>query len=113
MMPIGARACPSNMPIERDRPAGIGQLPPHDHHQREAEEQEQQAGNRVLNADHLVIDREHVFPPEAELLVMLADRGRAHRCTCVLAAGMNAGLVHKRERLYARRHKRAQGGATA
>ena len=49
---------------------GIGQLPPHEHHQREAEQEEEKAGDRVLDADHLVVEREDVLPPEPEVLVV-------------------------------------------
>ena len=55
-------------------PARIGQLPPHQHHQREAEQQEQQAGDRVLDADDLVILREDVLPPEPELFMRVIVR---------------------------------------
>ena len=59
---------------ERNRPARVGQLPPHQHHQAEAEEQEEEAGDRVLNADDFVIVREDVFPPEPELLMRVIVR---------------------------------------
>ena len=81
---------------QRNRRARIGQLLPHQHHQREAEEQEQQAGDRVLDADDLVIDREDVLPPEAELFVRMVI---ATLCTCPCAADSkvatlsNAGLL--------------------
>ena len=54
---------------ERDGPARIGQLPPHQHHQAEAEQQEEEAGYRVLNPDDFVILREDVFAPEPELFM--------------------------------------------
>ena len=54
---------------DRQRRARVGELPAHQHHQAEAEEQEQQAGDRVLDPDRLVVDGEDVLPPEAELLV--------------------------------------------
>jgi hypothetical protein len=55
---------------QRQRAARIGELVAHQHHQRKAKEQEQQAGDRVLDADHLVVGREDVLAPEAELFVM-------------------------------------------
>ena len=55
---------------ERNRPARICQLKPHDHHQREAKQEKQEAGNRVLEPDHFVIEREHVLSPESQLLVV-------------------------------------------
>ena len=55
---------------QRQRGARVGELPAHEHHQRKAEEQEQEAGDGVLDADDLVIGREDVLAPEAELLVM-------------------------------------------
>jgi hypothetical protein len=57
-------------PEQRQRAARVGELPAHQHHQREAEEQEQQAGDRVLDADDLVVGREDVRAPEAQLFVM-------------------------------------------
>ena len=56
--------------MQRQRGARVGELPAHQHHQREAEEEEQQAGDGVLDADDLVVGREDVLAPEAELLVM-------------------------------------------
>ena len=50
----------------------IRQLPAHHHHEREAEKQEDQPGDHVLDPDHLVIRREDVFPPPAELVVIVA-----------------------------------------
>ena len=73
-MPPGALSCAEPLADQRNRPARIGQLPPHQHHQGEAEQQEQQAGDGVLDADHLVIEREHVLPPEPELLVLCVVR---------------------------------------
>ena len=35
--------------------ARVGELPAHEHHQRKAEEEEQEAGDGVLDADDLVI----------------------------------------------------------
>ena len=49
----------------------IGELPAHQHHQAKAEEQEDQRGDAVLDADDLVIGRENVFPPEAEFVVLV------------------------------------------
>ena len=70
-MPPGALSRPNQTADERNRAARIGQLITHQHHQAETEEEEQEAGDGVLDADHLVIDREDVLPPEAELLVRL------------------------------------------
>jgi hypothetical protein len=52
-----------------DRMIGIGKLPAHDHHEREAEEQKAQRGQTVLNSDHLVIDGENVLSPEPKLMM--------------------------------------------
>ena len=68
---------------DRQRRAGVGELKAHQHHQREAEEQEQQAGDRVLDPDRLVVDREDVLAPEAELRVMRVVRGSVV-CDCGL-----------------------------
>src|SRR5438270_5626030 len=51
--------------------AGISQLPTHQHHQRETEEEENQPGNAVLDADDLVVGRDNVFPPERQLVVVV------------------------------------------
>ena len=70
--------------MQRHRRARVGELPAHQHHQGEAEEQEQQAGDGVLDADDLVIGGEDVLAPEAELLVMgfvrAVRRGCGDRC---------------------------------
>ena len=55
----------------RQRLARIGQLPAHQHHQAKAEEQENQPGDAVLDADDLVIGREDVFSPEWQLVVIV------------------------------------------
>ena len=55
---------------QRQRGARVGELPAHEHHQRKAEEEEQHAGDGVLDADDLVVGGEDVLAPEAELLVM-------------------------------------------
>ena len=60
--------------MQRNRPARIGQLPPHEHHQGEAEQQEQQAGDGVLDADDLVVLRENVLLPEPEFVVSVIVR---------------------------------------
>ena len=74
--------------MTRQRRARVGELPAHQHHQREAEEQEEQAGDGVLDTDDLVVDREHVRAPEAQYLVM--DFVRAVR----LRRGNNYCLAH-------------------
>ena len=60
---------------QRQRGARVGELPAHEHHQRKAEEEEQEAGDGVLDADDLVIGGKDVLAPEAELLVMGFVRG--------------------------------------
>ena len=40
---------------ERQRDARVGELPAHEHHQRKAEEEEQEAGDGVLDTDDLVV----------------------------------------------------------
>jgi hypothetical protein len=52
---------------ERNRRAWIGQLIPHEHHEREAKKQKQQARNRILDADYFVILRKDVLSPESQL----------------------------------------------
>ena len=65
---------------QRQRGARVGELPAHEHHQRKAEEEEQQAGDGVLDADDLVVGGEDVLAPEAELLVMGFVRGVRRGC---------------------------------
>ena len=54
---------------QRHRLARVGDLPAHDHHQAETEQQEQQGGDPILNADDLVVRGEHIRAPETRLLV--------------------------------------------
>ena len=49
----------------------IRKLPAHQHHEAEAEEQETQPGDGVLYPDDLVVNREDVFTPPAQFLVMM------------------------------------------
>jgi len=51
--------------------AGIGDLPAHTGHQEEAEKKEDERGDPVLDADHLVVAGEDVFLPEPRFVVML------------------------------------------
>ena len=55
---------------QRQRRARVGELPAHEHHQRKAEEQEQEPRDGVLDADDLVVGGKDVLAPEAQLLVM-------------------------------------------
>jgi hypothetical protein len=50
-------------------------LVPEQHHQREAEQQEQQSGDRVLDSDDFVIGGKDVLAPEAKRFVMGFVRG--------------------------------------
>ena len=56
---------------QRNGLAGVGDLPAHQQHQHEAEQQEEQSGHGVLDADHLVIDGEDVRLPEPQLVVLV------------------------------------------
>src|SRR6185503_20193807 len=56
---------------QRQRLAGEGEVPAHQHHQAEAEEQEEQAGDGVLDADHLVIGGKDVVAPETERVMLV------------------------------------------
>jgi hypothetical protein len=51
--------------------AGIRQLPPHQRHQAETEEEKEEAGDAVLDADHLMVLGEDVLLPEPELVFVL------------------------------------------
>ena len=62
----------------RDRLTGIGDLPAHRHHQQEPEQQEHQRRETVLDADDLVIRREHITPEKSDVvmvIVMIVVRG--------------------------------------
>src|SRR5438046_9713753 len=51
--------------------ARIGQLPPHQHHQGKTEEEEDQPGESILDADHLVVGGENIFSPPPELVMLM------------------------------------------
>jgi hypothetical protein len=51
--------------------ARIGQLPAHQHHQGKTEEEEDQSGESVLDADHLVVGGENIFSPPPELMMLV------------------------------------------
>ena len=63
--------CREHLPITGSAWPGIRQLPAHQHHQGETEEQKNQAAEAVLDADDLVIGRENVFSPEPELVMLV------------------------------------------
>src|SRR6266487_455109 len=56
---------------QRQRLAGISQLPAHQHHQAKAEEQERETAQTVLNPDHFVVGGENIFSPPPELVVLV------------------------------------------
>jgi hypothetical protein len=53
---------------------GIGQLPAHDRHQAQPQEQKHQAGDAILDSNDLVIGGKDVFPPEAWFLMARGQR---------------------------------------
>ena len=57
----------------RQRLAWIGQLPPHQHHQGEAEEQKDQPAKPVLDPDDFVVGGENIFSPPPELVMLMAS----------------------------------------
>jgi hypothetical protein len=59
---------------KRNGHAGLGDLPAHGRHQQEAHKQEAQPGDRVLDADGLVVHREHVGAPEPRILMGMMRR---------------------------------------
>ena len=72
-MPLAAtspKIAASSGPTHRHRLARVGDLPAHDHHQAEAEQQETQRGDAILNADDLVVGGEDIRAPEPRLLVV-------------------------------------------
>ena len=49
----------------------VGDAPAHHHHQVETEGEEQQGGDAVLDADHLVVGGEHIFREESRIVMMI------------------------------------------
>src|SRR6266853_929121 len=56
---------------DRQRLAGIRQLPAHQHHQAESKEEEHQPAEAVLNSDHFVVGGKNVFSPPSELVMLV------------------------------------------
>src|SRR5437764_11274134 len=79
--------------------AGIGQLPPHQHHQGKPEEEEDQPGESVLDADHLVIGGENIFSPPPELVMLTCRAGAVRRWVLIVMRFDRSGSVHFRRRL--------------
>ena len=80
----------------RQRMAGIGELKAHQHHEAEAEEEENQPSNHVLNADDLVVGGENIRPPPAELMMIMPVS--VMRIVCgVRVRGKIGGCVHMAE----------------
>ena len=61
-------------PDERDGGAGIGELPAHEHHEDEAGHEEHEGGEQILQADHLMVHREHIGPKETRLVTARVRR---------------------------------------
>src|SRR5438876_12374701 len=78
--------------------ARIGQLPPHQHHQRKTEEQKKQPGESVLDADDFVVGGKNILPPPPELVMFMFAGVRVwivmSRC-----CGKRSGSVHFRRKL--------------
>ena len=53
---------------------GPGELPAHEQHEAEAEEEKGQPGEAVLDADRLVVGGEDVLTPPAELVMIVMVR---------------------------------------
>ena len=70
MLP-GPKKLAERVADQRQRLARIGQLPAHQHHERETEEEENQAGDAVLDPDHLVVGRDDVLSPERKFVVIV------------------------------------------
>src|SRR6266853_2026204 len=56
---------------DRQRLAGIRQLPAHQHHQAESKEEEHQPAEAVLNSDHFVVGGKNVFTPPSEIVMLM------------------------------------------
>src|ERR1700722_5997070 len=79
-----------------------GELPAHEQHQTETEEEEGKAAPKILDADDLVVGRENVAPPKAEfvMIVRVIVMGRVamrRRGVSRNGGGFRAGgqIVHK------------------
>src|SRR5258705_10925341 len=59
--------------------ARIGQLPPHQHHQGKTEEEEDQPGESILDADHFMVGRENIFSPPSKLVMLTCGAGAVRR----------------------------------
>src|SRR6266581_3888301 len=79
--------------------ARIGQLPPHQHHQGKTEEEENQSGESVLDADHLVVGRENIFSPPPELVMLACHAGAVQRRVWIVMRFDRSGSVHFRRKL--------------
>jgi hypothetical protein len=73
--------------------ARISQLPPHQHHQGKTEEEEDQPGESVLDADHFVIGGENVFSPPSELVMLVFSAV----CAWMGMRFERSGSVHSRK----------------
>ena len=67
-----AQDCLEQPTDDRQRFAGIGHLPAHRQHQEQTDQHEAKGRQPVLQADDLVVRREHVFSPEAQLVVIMS-----------------------------------------
>src|SRR6266536_5022534 len=56
---------------DRQRLAGIRQLPAHQHHQAESKEEEHQPAKAILNSDHFVVGGKDIFSPPPELVMLV------------------------------------------
>ena len=68
------------------------ELPAHHQHQHETEEKEDQAGETVLNADHLVVGGENVFPPRIQLVMVVVVCVIVRRVGVCGGGGIHTGI---------------------
>src|SRR2546423_14786004 len=66
-----AKHAKKKVPDQGDVLAWIRELPAHQHHEGKAEEEKNQAADSVLDADHFVVGRDDVFPPERQLVMLV------------------------------------------
>src|SRR5437773_631027 len=66
-----AKHAKEKVPDQGDVLAWIRELPAHQHHEGKTEEEKNQAADSVLDADHLVVGRDNVFPPKRELVMIV------------------------------------------
>src|SRR5260370_23656759 len=79
--------------------ARIGKLPTNQHQQGKTEEEEDQPGESILDADHFVVGGENIFSQPNELVMLTCRAGAARRRMVIVMRLDRSGSVHFRRRL--------------